>query len=165
MSNEYKIESYKILDDFEISKIYNTKFPDHNPMSECELIIIPMKYLYSVEYNSQDIQSLISHKNKHDFVNEISKAQKLTCSISYNSELQYLSEWISLFPQKCLYSIDEYWKPDNWDGLETHIKEKLNADCYDDFSSIKLYCIYYNNSFISVSIQNLEWKKLNIFKI
>ena len=144
MSIEYKFDNIKILDESKVVKIYKMKFPDHSPMSECELIIIPMKYLYSVDYDSKDIQSLMSHKYKLEFMNQISKAQKVSCSVSYYNEIQYLSEWVSLFPQKCWFSIEEFSKPDTWDELETYIKKKLDEDCFDDFSNIKLNCIYYN---------------------
>ena len=110
-------------------------------MSECELII-PMKYLSSVYYQSQSILSLISHKDKLEFMNEISKAQKIKCEIGYCSVLQYLSEWVSLFPQRCRYSIYEYSKPSNCDKFETLIKSKLDADWFDDFSDIKLVSIF-----------------------
>ena len=117
-------------------------FPDHSPMSECELIIIPMKYLSSAYIDSKDIQSLMSHKDKLEFINELSKAQKIFCSISYCNEIQYFTELASLFPQKCLYSVNEYLKPKNWDELEIYIKAKIDEDYYDDFSNIKLSWIY-----------------------
>ena len=120
VSIEYNFSCCKLLDESEVAKFYKNKFPDHSPMSECELII-PMKYLCSVYYDSKDIQSLMSHKDNLEFISELSKAQKVSCSISYWNEIQYLSKWASLFPQKCLYSIDEYLKPDNWDELEIYI--------------------------------------------
>ena len=103
------------------TKKYKTKFPDHSPKSECELII-PMKYLYSVYYDNDNIHSLISHKVRFEFMNEISKAQKISCPISYYHDLQYLSEWVSLFPQKCTYSIVEYFCPESMCEFESYIK-------------------------------------------
>ena len=141
MSKEYKFNCYKLLNESEVVKTYKTKFPDHNSMSECEFII-PMKYLYSVDYGRDCIHSLISHKDSPEFLNEISKAQKISCSISYCSELQYLIEWISLFPQKCTYSFVENFKPNIWDKFESYIKSILDADSLDDFSHIKLDIIY-----------------------
>ena len=122
-------------------KTYKIKFPNYHLISECELII-PMKYLYSVDYSSKSILSLISHKDKLEFIKEVSKVQKIECAIGYCSELQYLREWTSLFPQKCRYSIYEYSKPDNCDEFETLIKSKLDADWFDDFSDLKLVSIY-----------------------
>ena len=136
MSKQYKFNCYKLLNESEVFKTYKTKFPDHTPMSECELII-PMKYLYSAHYGRKSIHSLISHKDKFEFMNEISRVQKISCSISYYSELKYLSEWASLFPQKCTYSIVDYSKPDNWDKFDSYIKSMLDADSLDDFSRIK----------------------------
>ena len=109
-------------------------------MSKWEFII-PMKYLSSVDYRSKSILSLISHEDKLKFMNEISKAQKIECAIDYCSGLQYLSEWVSLFPSKCRYSITEFSKPDNCDQFETLIKSKLDADWFDDFSDLKLFKI------------------------
>ena len=141
MSKEYYFDSCKLLDESEVIITYKTKFPDHTPMSECELII-PMKYLYSVYYDNDNIHNLITHKDRFEFMNEISKAQKISCSISYYSELQYLIEWASLFPQKCTYSIDdEYSSPDNLDKFESYIKSMLEADSLDNFFNIKLYQI------------------------
>ena len=140
-SKEYNFDCCKLIDGSEIMKIYNIKFPNHHSMSECEFII-PMKYLYSVNYQSKSIISLISHEDKLEFMNQISKAQNIECAISYCSGLQYLNEWASLFPQSCWYSIYEYSKPDNYDEFETYIKSKLDADWFDDFSDIKLVSIY-----------------------
>ena len=70
---------------------------------------------------------------------EVSKAQKIECKIGYCSELQYLSECVSLFPQKCQYSIYENPKPSNCDEFETLIKSKLDADWFDDFLWYKNY--------------------------
>ena len=121
ISKEYKFNWYKLLNESEVFKTYKTKFPDHSPMSECKLII-PMKYLYSAYYDRDTIHSLLSHKDKLKFMNEISKAQKISCSISYCSELQYLSEWASIFPKTCRYSIVEYLKPDSMCEFESYIK-------------------------------------------
>ena len=140
-SKEYNFDCCKLIDESEIMKTYSIKFPNHHSMSECELII-PMKYLYSVNYSSKSILSLISHENKLDFMKEISKAQKIDCKIGYCSGLKYLSECVSLFPQSCRYSIYEYLKPSNCDEFETLIKSKLDANCFDDFSDIKLVSIY-----------------------
>ena len=140
-SKEYNFDCCKLIDESEIMKTYSIKFPNHHSMTECELII-PMKYLYSVYYSSKSILSLISHKDKLDFMKEISKAQKIVFKINYCSELQYLSEWVSLFPQSCWYSIYEYSKPSNCDEFETLIKSKLDADWFDDFSDLKLVSIY-----------------------
>ena len=137
MSKEYKFNCYKLLNESEVVKTYKFNFPDHSSMSECELII-PMKYLYSVFYDRNRIHSLISHKDRLEFMNEISKAKKVSFSISYYSELQYLIEWASLFPQKCTYSIVHYSKPDNWGKFDSYIKSMLEADSLDDFSRIKL---------------------------
>ena len=140
-SKEYNFDCRKLIDQSEIMKAYKIKFPNHHSMSECELII-PMKYLYSVYYKCKSILSLISHEDKLEFMKEISKAQNIECIIGYCSELQYLSEWASLFPQKSWYSIYEYSKPENCDEFETLIKSKLDADWFDDFSNLKLYSIY-----------------------
>ena len=140
-SKEYKFDCCKLIDESEIMKTYKIKFPNHHSMSECELII-PMKYLYSVDYQSKSILSLISHDDKLEFMKEISKAQKIKCEIGYCSGLQYLSEWVSLFPLKCRYSICEYSKPDNCDEFETLIKSKINADWFDDFSDLKILNLY-----------------------
>ena len=140
-SKEYKFGCCKLIDESEIMKTYNIKFPNYHSMYECEFII-PMKYLYSVDYQSESINSLISHEDKFEFMNEISKAQKIECAIGYCSELQYLREWTSLFPQKCRYSIYEYSKPVNCDEFETYIKSKLDADWFDDFSDLKFVSIY-----------------------
>ena len=140
-SKEYNFDYCKLIDESEIMKAYNIKFPNHHSMSECELII-PMKYLYLFYYRSQSILSLISHEDKLEFMKEISKAQKIECAIGYCSGLQYLSEWVPLFPQKCRYSICEYSKPDDCDEFETLIKSKLDADWFDDFSNLKLVSIY-----------------------
>ena len=140
-SKEYKFDCCKLIDESEIMKTYNIKFPNYHSMSECEFII-PMKYLYSVYYQSKIILSLISHEDKFEFMNEISKAQKIECAIDYCSGLQYLNEWASLFPSKCRYSITEFSKPDNCDEFETIIKSKLDADWFDDFSDLKLVSIY-----------------------
>ena len=143
-SKEYKFNCHKLLDESDIIKTCKTKFPDHSQMSECELII-PMKDIYSADYGRKNIHSLISHKDRFEFINEISKAQNISCLISYCSELQYLSEWVSLFPQKCRYSIVEYSKPDNWDKFESYIRSMLDDDRLDDFSCIKLdiICVLY----------------------
>ena len=140
-SRKYIFDCSKLIDESEIMKTYIIKFPNHHSMSECELII-PMKYLYSVDYQSQSILSLTSHEDKLEFMKEISKAQYIECEIGYCSGLQYLSEWASLFPQSCWYSIYEYSKPSNCDEFETLIKSKLDADWFDDFSDIKLVSIY-----------------------
>ena len=140
-SKEYSFDFCKLIDESEIMKTYKIKFPKHHLMSECELII-PMKYLYSVYYRSESINSLISHEDKLEFMKEISKAQNIECEIGYCSELQYLSEWVSLFPQKCQYSINEFSKPENCDEFETLIKSKLDTNCFDDFSNLKLFSIY-----------------------
>ena len=93
MSNEYYFDHYKLLDESDVDKTYKTKFPDHSPMSECELII-PMKYLYSVYYDRDNIHSLISHKDKLEFMNEISKAQKISCSITeFDDRNTYVLTW------------------------------------------------------------------------
>ena len=126
-SKEYNFDCRKLIDQSEIMKAYKIKFPNHHSMSECELII-PMKYLYSVYYKCKSILSLISHEDKLEFMKEISKAQNIECIIGYCSELQYLREWTSLFPQKSWYSIYEYSKPENCDEFETLIKSKLDAD-------------------------------------
>ena len=118
-SKEYNFDCSKLIDESEIMKIYKTKFPNHNLMSECEFII-PMKYLYSVDY-SKSIFSLIYNKDKLEFINEISKAQSIECAVGYYSGLPYLSEWTSLFPPKCRYSIYEYSKPNSCDEFETFI--------------------------------------------
>ena len=118
---KYIFDCCKLLDEFDVVKAYKTKFPDHSPMSECELII-PMKYLYSADYGRKNIHSLLSHKDKLEFMNEISKAQNISCSISCCSELQYLNEWVSLFPQKCRYSFVEYFSPENMCEFESYIK-------------------------------------------
>ena len=141
MAREYNINWYKLLDESEVTKTYKTKFPDHTPMSECELII-PMKYLYTAHYGHDNIHSLISHKDRLEFMNEISKAQNISCSINYYSELQYLNEWVSLFPQKCIFLFLENSKPDNWDKFESYIKSILDADSLDEFSQIKLYGVH-----------------------
>ena len=138
---KYIFDCCKLLDEFDVVKAYKTKFPDHSPMSECELII-PMKYLYSADYGRKNIHSLLSHKDKLEFMNEISKAQKISCSISYCSELQYLSEWASLFPQKFRYSFLENSKPDNWNKFESYFKSMLDFYSLEDFSNIKLEKIY-----------------------
>ena len=143
-SKEYKFDCCKLIDESEIMKTYNIKFPDYHSMSECEFII-PMKCLFSVDYQSQSILSLISHKDKLEFMNEISKAQKIECEINYWTELPYLSEWASLFPQKWRYSIVENSNPDNWDEFEEYIKTRLDADCFDDFSNVKVCFIYLNS--------------------
>ena len=140
-SKEYNFDCCKLIDESEIMKAYKIKFPNHHSMSEWELII-PMKYLSSVNYRSKRIPCLISHEDKLEFIKEISKAQKIECAIGYCSGLQYLNEWASLFPQNCWYSIYEYSKPSNCDKFETLIKSKLDADCFDDFSDIKLVSIY-----------------------
>ena len=140
-SKEYNFDYCKLIDESEIMKAYKNKFPNHHSMSEFELII-PMKYLSSVDYKCESILSLISHEHKLEFMNEISKAQKIKCEIGYCSGLQYLSEWVSLFPHKCRYSIYEYSKPDNCDEFETLIKSKLDADWFDDLSDLKLFSIY-----------------------
>ena len=140
-SKGYNFNCCKLIDESEIMKAYKIKFPNHNSMSKWEFII-PMKYLYSVNYKCKSILSLISHEDKLEFMNEISKAQKIECEIGYCSGLQYLSEWASLFPQSCWYSIYEYSKPDNYDEFETLIKSKFDADLFDDFSNIKLFSIY-----------------------
>ena len=140
-SKEYNFDCCKLIDESEIMKTYKIKFPNHNSMSECELII-PMKYLSLVYYRSKSIPCLISHEDKLEFMKEISKAQKIECEIGYCSGLQYLNEWVSLFPQSCWYSIYEYSKPSNCDEFETLIKSKLDADWFDDFSDIKLVSIY-----------------------
>ena len=141
MSNRYSFSCFKLIDESEVTKAYKIKFPDHSQLPKCELII-PMKHLHSVNDDSYNIQNLMSHKDKLEFMKELSKAQKVSFSISYCDGIQYFTEFASLFPQKCLYLIDEYSKPNNWDELETYIKNKLDADCFDDFSNIKLNCIY-----------------------
>ena len=141
MSDWYSFSCFKLIDESEVAKTYKIKFPDHSQLPEYELII-PMKYLHSVNDGSYNIQNLMSHNDKLEFMKELSKAQKVSFSISYCDEIQYFTEFASLFPQKCLYSIDEYPEPDNWDELETYIKKKLDADCFDDFSNIKFNCIY-----------------------
>ena len=140
-SKEYNFDCHKLIDEPEIMKTYKIKFPNYHSMSECELII-PMKYLYLVNYRSKSIPCLISHEDKLEFIKEISKAQKIECEIGYCSGLQYLNEWASLFPQSCWFSIYEYSKPSNCDEFETLIKSKLDADCFDDFFDIKLVSIY-----------------------
>ena len=140
-SKEYNFDCRKLINESEIMKTYNIKFPNHHSMSECELII-PMKCLYSVYYRSKSILSLISHVNKLEFMKEVSKAQKIDCKINYYSELQYLSEWVSLFPSKCRYSIYEFYKHDNYDEFETLIKSKLDVDWFDDLSNLKLFSIF-----------------------
>ena len=139
-SKKYNFDCNKLIDESEIMKTYKIKFPNYHLMSECELII-PMKCLYSVDYQSQSINSLISHEDKLEFMKEISKAQNIECTIGCCSELQYLSEWVSLFPTKCQYSIYEYSKPDNYDEFETLIKSKLDTNWFDDFSNLKLSSI------------------------
>ena len=119
-SKEYNFDCCKLIDESEIMKTYKTKFPNHNSMSECEFII-PMKFLFSFDYCCKSILSLISNKDKFEFINEISKAQSIECSVGYYSGLPYLSEWTSLFPPKCRYSIYEYSKPDGCDEFETFI--------------------------------------------
>ena len=140
-SKEYNFDFCKLIDESEIMKTYNIKFPNHHSVSECEFII-PMKYLYSVYYRSKSILSLISHEDKLEFMNQISKTQKIDCKINYCSELQYLSEWVSLFPSKCRYSIIEFSKPDNCDEFETLIKLKLDTNWFDDFSNLKFFSIH-----------------------
>ena len=140
-SKEYKFDCCKLIDESDIMKKYKIKFPNHHSISECELII-PMKYLSSVYYQSESILCLISHEDKLEFIKEVSKAQKIKCEICYCSELKYLNEWVSLFPHKCRYSIYEYSKPDNCDEFETLIKSKLDVDCFDDLSDLKLFSIY-----------------------
>ena len=140
-SKEYNFDCCKLIDESEIMKTYKIKFPNHHSMSECEFII-PMKYLYLVYYRSKSIPCLISHEDKLEFMKVISKAQKIECEIGYCSGLQYLSEWVSLFPQKCRYSIYEYSKPDNCDEFETLIMSKLDADWFDDFSDLKILNLY-----------------------
>ena len=140
-SKEYNFDCSKLIDESEIMKTYKIRFPNHHSMSEYEFII-PMNYLYLVNYRSKSILSLISHEDKLEFMKEISNAQKIQCTIGYCSELQYLSEWISLFPQRCRYSIYEYSKPDNCDEFETLIKSKINADWFDDFSDLKIVNLY-----------------------
>ena len=140
-SKEYNFDCSKLIDESEIMKTYKIKFPNYHLMSECEFII-PMKYLYSVNYRSKSILSLISHEDKLELINQISNAQKIECEIGYCSELQYLNEWVSLFPSKCRYSIYEYDRPDNCDEFETLIKSKIDADWFDDFSDLKLFSIY-----------------------
>ena len=81
-----------------------------------------MKHLYSVYYDNDNIHNLISHKDRFEFMNEISKAQKISSSISYYHDLQYLSEWASLFYQKCTYLIVEYFSPENMFEFESYIK-------------------------------------------
>ena len=112
-------------------------------MSECELII-PMKYLYSVDYQSQSILSLTSHEDKLEFMKEISKAQYIECAkLVTVLDLQYLSEWASLFPSKLLvFNYMNIQNLSNCDEFETLIKSKLDADWFDDFSDIKLVSIY-----------------------
>ena len=140
-SKEYNFDCCKLIDESEIMKAYKIKFPNHHSMSECEFII-PMKYLSLVYYRSKSIPCLISHEDKLEFMKVISKAQKIECEIGYCSGLQYLNEWVSLFPQKCRYSIYEYSKPDNCDEFETLIKSKLDADWFDDFSDLKILNLY-----------------------
>ena len=140
-SKEYKFDCCKLIDESDIMKTYNIKFLNHHSMSECEFII-PMKYLSSVDYSSKSILSLISHEDKLEFIKEVSKAQKIDCKIGYCSELQYLSEWVSLFPSKCRYSIIENSKPENCDEFEILIKSKLDADWFDDSSDLKIVNLY-----------------------
>ena len=87
MSKEYKFDCCTLFDESEIVKKYKTRFPDNSPMSEYELII-PMKYLNFV-YSGCSINSLITHKDKLELMNQISKAQKIWFLISYYSELQW----------------------------------------------------------------------------
>ena len=159
-SKEYNFNCCKLIDESEIMKTYKIKFPNHHSMSECEFII-PMKYLYLFYYRSQSILSLISHENKLEFMKEISKAQKIECIFGYCSELQYLREWTSLFPQKCRYSIIEYSKPDNCDEFETYIKSKLDADWFEDFSNLKIFNLYV---WYEISAKSYEfiWRLLSL---
>ena len=159
-SQEYNFDCCKLIDESEIMKACKIKFPNHHSMSECELII-PMKCLFSVYYRSKSILSLISHEDKLEFMKEISKAQNIECEISYCSGLQYLSEWVWLFPSKCRYSIDEYSKPDNCDEFETLIKSKLDADWFDDFSDLKLVSIYVCYE-ISTNSYEFIWRLLSL---
>ena len=159
-SKEYNFDCCKLIDESEIMKTYKTKFPNHHLMSECELII-PMKYLSSVNYKSKSIPCLISHEDKLEFMKVISKAQKIECEIGYCSGLQYLNEWASLFPHSCWYSIYEYSKPSNCDEFETLIKSKLDADWFDDFSDIKLVSIYVCYE-ISASNHDFIWRLLSL---
>ena len=106
-------------------------------MSECEFII-PMKYLYSANFGDNNILSLNSYKDKLEFMDQISKAQKVSCSVLFCSEFKYLTECTTLFPQKCWYSIAEYSNYDNWVKLEEYIKEKLEEDWFDHFFDLKI---------------------------
>ena len=134
-----------MLSESEIVKTYKIKFPDHNPMSEWEFII-PMKYLYSANFGHNNILSLNSYKDKLEFMDQISKAQKVSCSVRFCSEFKYLTECITLFPQKCCYSIAEYSNRNNWvklkeyikEKLEEYIKEKLEEDWFDHFFDLKI---------------------------
>ena len=74
------------------------------------------------DYGRDSIHNIRTHKDKPEIMNQMSKAKKTSCSISYYSELQYLSEWSSLFPQKWKYSIDEFSKPDSICEFESFIE-------------------------------------------
>ena len=51
MSKQYNFDCCKLSNEFEVSKTFKTKFPNHSPLSEYEFII-PMKYRKSPKQQS-----------------------------------------------------------------------------------------------------------------
>ena len=132
ISKEYNFDCCKLIDESVAAKTYNTKFPKYISMAEWEFII-PMRYLISADYGSESIFNLISHIERDKFINEISKAPKVLCSIKYSTELLHLNECRLLFPHKCWFSISEYSRPDNYNELDSYIQSKLDTSSFEDF--------------------------------
>ena len=101
-----------------------------------------MKFLYSADIELDCSFEVINHKNKKVFINELYSANKFSCELNFEKDLQYLNKFTSLLPNKCSYTINSNW----WENIE-------NKSIFIDslsitiklLSSIHIWSIYITN--------------------
>ena len=108
-SDEYNFEDWEWVFDKVEMKILNNEFLSETIISGNEWeFVIPMRYLESVDIPHEQISKIIKHEDKIIFIKELFKAPKFECSLNFFTDLNYLDQCLSLFPQKWTYSFIEW---------------------------------------------------------
>ena len=100
--------------------------------------VIPMGYLESVDISEEQIKEIMKHDDKIAFIKELFEVPKFACSLNFSTDLNYLDQCTSLFPQKCTYSLTEY----SGFNYDDETPKFLNSSIIENISLINISYIF-----------------------
>ena len=106
-SEEYSFRNFIIWEDEEVKQFYD-EFSEHLSSENYDIeFIVPINCLEHVNFSKDSTYDLINNTNNVNLIQEINKANKISCPIYLSDCLTQISKYKELLPAKCHYTLWE----------------------------------------------------------